>query len=114
MAHETSVRTLQVSLLATANWRQVARAVLFWGHRVLKPQALAAGYKRAECRAIEGHDEAEALLQRLGFVCEAVLPDYGECGQAFKQYAWRRVDHVLDAENPQAPGPSAGSDAGGR
>lgn len=114
MGHETGRRTLQLSLLATDEWPLVARAVVRWCVRVFKPQALALGYRRAECRAIAGHDDAEYLLSRLGFVCEVALPNYGEDGQMFKQWAWRASDHVFHAENPKAAPGSGDPNAGGR
>ena len=110
--HRLTPKALVVSLVATDDWRAVARAVVRWGVRVAKPTLLSLGYERAECRTMEGHDEAIALLERLGFVRECPLPCFGGRGTAFVQYAWRLIDHVpVQLAEGAAASPSA-ADAG--
>lgn len=91
--HQLTPRALAVSLLATDEWSCVARSVFRWGVREARPKLLAMGFERAECRTMEGHDDAIALLERLGFVCECRLDRYGASGTSFLQYAWRLADH---------------------
>jgi len=55
---------------------------------------LAQGFARAECRTLDGHADAIALLERLGFVLECRLPRFGAHGASFFQYAWSLIDHV--------------------
>jgi hypothetical protein len=86
--HRLTPKAVIVSLMATDDWRAVGRAVVRWGVRIAKPALLSLGYERAECRTMEGHDEAIALLERLGFVRECRLPCFGAHGVAFVQYAW--------------------------
>lgn len=92
--HQLTPKALAVSLLATAEWPRVARAVFRWGVREARPHLLALGYERAECRTMEGHDDAIALLERFGFVRECRLERYGASGIAFLQYAWRLGDRA--------------------
>jgi RimJ/RimL family protein N-acetyltransferase len=93
--HALTPRTLAVSLVATEAWARVARAVLRWGVREARPELLARGFERAECRTMEGHDDAIRLLERLGFRAEARIERYGASGRTFIQYAWRLSDHVM-------------------
>ncbi|MFM9863644.1 MAG: hypothetical protein ACKVRO_08555, partial [Micropepsaceae bacterium] len=92
--HRLTPKAVAASLMATDNWFRVARAVVRWGIREARPALLAKGYARAECRTMEGHADAIRLLERLGFVCECRVPDFGATGAAFLQYAWRLEDHV--------------------
>jgi len=101
-AHEVTARTVSLSLIATDRWRRAALAVAKWAKRECMPQLLAAGYRRAECRAIDGHVDAQSFLEFLGFTLECRCPEFGRNGETFLQYAWRSKDHVLHAENPEA------------
>ena len=92
--HRLTPKALVVSMMATDDWRHVARAVVRWGWREARPALIASGFERAECRTIEGHVEAIELLERLGFVRECLLPRFGAHGASFLQYAWRLNDHV--------------------
>jgi hypothetical protein len=92
--HELTPRALVVSMVATDEWGHVAHAVIRWGVKQARPALLARGYGRAECRTMEGHAEAIRLLERLGFVLECRLPQFGARGTAFLQYTWRLSDHV--------------------
>lgn len=116
--HQLTPKTLVVSLMATDAWPRVARAVLLWGVREARPQLIAQGFERAECRTMEGHVEAIELLERLGFVCECRLPRFGAHGASFLQYAWRLIDHV-PVQNPESttaatPAADARLQTGGR
>ncbi|MFM9865516.1 MAG: hypothetical protein ACKVRO_18140 [Micropepsaceae bacterium] len=107
--HRLTPRTVAASLMATDDWPRVARAVIRWGIREARPALLNAAYARAECRTMEGHGDAIRLLERLGFVCECRVPNFGANRTAFLQYAWRLEDHVpvQIAESPAAATPTA-------
>jgi hypothetical protein len=115
--HRLTPATVVASLMATDAWPRVARAVMRWGIRAARPVLLAQGYARAECRTMEGHDDAIRLLERLGFVFECRVPNFGASGAAFLQYAWRLDDHVpiQSAESATAAAPAADTrfEAGG-
>jgi len=110
--HRLTPKALAVSMMATDDWPLVARAVVRWGWRDARPRLIAAGYERAECRTIEGHVEAIALLERLGFVRECLLPRFGAQGASFLQYAWRLNDHVPIQLTQGAATASAAADTG--
>lgn len=105
--HEINACTVSLSMFATYQWRHVALAVAKWARRECMPQLLAAGYRRAECRAIDGHEDAQAFLKFLGFTLECRCPEYGRGGETFLQFAWRANDHVLHAENSVAAAPGS-------
>ena len=115
--HRITPATVAASLMATDDWRRVARAVVRWGLREARPALLDMGFARAECRTMEGHADAIRLLERLGFVCECRVPNFGATGAAFLQYAWRLDDHVpvQSAESATAATPAADTrvEAGG-
>jgi hypothetical protein len=92
--HALTPATLAVSLMATDRWPAVARRVFRWGHVSARPFLLANGFLRAECRTLEGHDDAIRFLERLGFVRECHVPLFGANGATFIQFAWRLNDHV--------------------
>lgn len=92
---------LAVEMIATDRWPFVLRDVLKWAKEV-RPQLLAHGYKRAECRTMDGHQDAIRFLERLGFELECRVPEYGASGKTFLQYAWRSRDHVFRAEDSSA------------
>jgi hypothetical protein len=92
--HAVTPATVAASLLATDRWPRVARRIFRWGHVAARPFLLARGYRRAECRTQAGHDDAIRFLERLGFVRECEVPQFGADGATFLQYAWRLNDHV--------------------
>ena len=102
--HAITPKALAVSMVATGDWRHVARDMVKWGARKARPALLAQGFSRAECRTMAGHDDAIKLLERFGFVLECRLPGFGASGVAFLQYAWRLNDyvHVFIAEGSAA------------
>jgi len=109
--HRLTPKTVVASLMATDAWPLVARAVVRWGIREARPVLLAEGYARAECRTMEGHGPAIRLLERLGFVCECRVPNFGASGAAFLQYAWRLDDHVPVQSAQGAPAAATAPDA---
>jgi hypothetical protein len=52
------------------------------------------------------------MLERLGFVMEAEIPDFGLGGETFFQYAWRLSDHVPKLPQDAAPCPAAAAQGG--
>lgn len=92
--HPITSTTLAVSMLATDDWRRVSLSAIRWASRFAIPSLLAAGYQRAECRTMAGHDDAIRLLDRFGFRAECTLPRYGRSGRDFIQYSWKASDHV--------------------
>lgn len=104
--HAITPKALAVSMVASDDWRKVARAMVRWGAREARPHLLSLGFSRAECRTMAGHADAIRLLERFGFVLECRLPGFGASGVSFLQYAWRLNDHVSfqNAEgSPAAP-----------
>lgn len=97
---EMTPSTLSAALLASDDWPKVARRVMRYGQRTLKPMLLGKGYKRAECRTIAGHDDAIRFLKRFGFVEECRVPLYGRDGETFVQFAWRLCDHENKGDVP--------------
>lgn len=101
--HRVGDTTVEVSMLATDDWRHVSRKVIRWGIGFAKPQLLAMGFDRAQCLTMEGYDEAIRFLEFMGFRREGrVVPKSG--GRAFIRYAWRIKDHVLE-RTKDGPGP---------
>lgn len=100
--------TAQVAMFATPDWPWIARPLTRHLLRRLRPQLLAAGLHRAECRSLDGHREAQRWLRALGFVREATLPDYGSGRETFHLYAWRLCDvHVQRSQAGTAGTPAA-------
>jgi hypothetical protein len=97
MFHEMTPAALTVSMIATDDWPAVAMDAMRWGLRRAKPYLIGRGYRRAECRAIDGHKDAIDFLRFLGFELEARIPDFGRNGETFIQLAWRLSDHSIGA-----------------
>jgi hypothetical protein len=110
--HCLTPKTVVASLMATDAWPRVARSVVRWGIRDARPALLAQGYARAECRTMEGHGPAIRLLERLGFIRECRVPNFGASGAAFLQYAWRLDDHVSVQVAESAPAATSAADTG--
>lgn len=91
-------KTLVASMLATDDWKHVARHAYCWALKVCKPRLLKAGFVRAECRVMTGHADAIRFLDHLGFTMEARCPQFGASGKAFELWAWRLNDHVHDQD----------------
>jgi RimJ/RimL family protein N-acetyltransferase len=110
--HCLTPKTVAASLMATDDWPRVARGVVRWGVREARPALLRQGFARAECRTMEGHDPAIRLLERLGFVCECRVPNFGASGAAFLQYAWRLDDHAPNSARRRRPRRHPAADTG--
>lgn len=106
--HALTPRALSASMLAAPAWPRVRFEAWRWATREARPFLLQRGYRRAECRTMEGHAEAERFLLRLGFVRECRVSNYGASGVPFIQYAWRIEDHV-SRPNTQARAGAAGA-----
>lgn len=106
MFYPITPAALTASLIATPHFREVWLDVLRWRKGTVEHLSNR-GFRRAECRAIEGHADAEAFLLHIGFVVEAVIPDFGRNGERFTQFAWRLSDHVFHAENSGGAGDAA-------
>jgi hypothetical protein len=116
MMHEVTPVSLSASLLATDRWLDVARPLTLWGLRFFKPQALEMGYRRCECRTLAGHVDAIWFLERMGFLWEARIEDFGRNGEVFEQYAWRLTHHVSVQcpKDAKGPGPADHAEERGR
>lgn len=90
--HKITPRCVVMSLIATDEWKSVAHSVAKWGIRECMPFLLSLGYRRAECRAVVGHDDALAFLRWLGFRKECTVPQYGANGESFHQMAWVQTE----------------------
>jgi hypothetical protein len=109
--HALTPSSLSVAMIATDSWPHVAMAVVRWALRVARPALLAKGYRRAECRAIDGHADAIGFLRFLGFELECRMPDFGRNGETFIQLAWRLSDHVPLLETQDAAAAAQTADA---
>lgn len=98
--HALTPVALSVSMLATEDWPHVARDVYRWGVIKAKRHLLSLGFVRAECRTMDGHEDAIRLLEHLGFKLECRVPGFGATGRDFLQYAWRLTDHVHLSVSP--------------
>lgn len=87
-------KTLAASMLATDDWKRVAREAYCWAVKVCKPRLLTMGFVRAQCMVMDGHADAIRFLEHLGFTMETRCPQFGASGKAFLLYAWRLNDHV--------------------
>jgi hypothetical protein len=96
-------RALCVSLLATDEWDQVALSVIKYGVRVVRPKLLRLGYTRAECRTMDGHEDAIRLLTHMGFACECRLDGNGATGRDFLQFAWSLKRDVPQSTQDHTP-----------
>lgn len=102
-AHALTPSTVQMSMIATEDWPKVAWQVIRWAKRVALPDLKAQGFRRAECRTIDGHADAIRFLTALGFVREATCPAYGRSGEAFHQYAFTERPVVRQTSNGFTP-----------
>lgn len=102
-AHRVTETVCQLSMIATEDWRHVAASVIKWAKREGMPALYAQGFKRAECRSIEGHPEAIRFLMHLGFEVEAYVKSYGRNAEDFIQFAYTRRTPVHVFQRPQNP-----------
>lgn len=77
-----------VWMFATDDFRQIGLPLTRFAKRTMMPALLKSGAHRAECRSMEGHDEAHAWLEMLGACREARHPMAGKNRETFYTYAW--------------------------
>lgn len=96
-AHRMTHTVCLLSMLATEHWRKVAPAVIKWARRKAMPALYLQGFKRAECRSIDGHPEAIRFLLHLGFEVEGYCKQYGRNGETFILFSFtkRKPRNVL-------------------
>jgi len=82
-------KSLQVGLIATDRFNEIALPVTRYVRHYVGPELRKADYKRAECRCWEGHEDARRWLAICGAKQEAVIPAYGAHGETFIQMAWK-------------------------
>ena len=82
-------KSVQVGLIATDRFPEIALSVTRYVRGVVDPMLRHAGVTRAECRCWEGHRDARRWLAICGAQEEAVIPGYGAFGETFIQMAWR-------------------------
>lgn len=79
-------------MFATDDFRRVARPLARHIRQVGVPAMLAAGLRRVEVRARQDMPQNTAWLKLLGARFECVVPEQGNAGEPFVQYAWRKSD----------------------
>lgn len=108
--HQVTPRALNVSMLATDDWPQVARQVVRWSIDV-RSRLLGKGFTRADCRTMAGHDDAIRMLEHFGFRRECTLRGYGASGVDFIQFAWSLGDQSDVPERAESLGTTSDSQA---
>ncbi len=91
-AHPVHPGVWGVWMFATDNFHQVSISLTKFVKRVMIPALVKAGAHRAECKSMEGHEEAHKWLEFLGAKRESTLKEFGKDGQDFHTYVWRRED----------------------
>lgn len=81
-------KSLQVGLIATDRFNEIAIPVTRYVRNVVQKQLRDAGYTRAECRCWEKHTDARRWLAICGAREETEIPGYGAFGETFIQLAW--------------------------
>lgn len=109
--HQLTHTVCLLSMIATEDWRHVAPSVIKWAKREAMPQLLAMGFKRAECRSIEGHPEAIRFLEHLGFEVEGICKQYGRNNETFLLFAYTRkaTTHVFQRSQNSATATASAS-----
>lgn len=77
--------------LSTVKWNEVRHVVFRYGVEAFMP-VLSTMVRRAECEVLARHDQARAMLHRLGFVEEGLLRRVGRNGEDFVRLAWVKTD----------------------
>jgi hypothetical protein len=95
-----------VWLIATDEWKSVARATTRWARHALETILPEAGAHRCECRSIADHETAHRWLVHLGAREEAVHPEFGRMRETFITFAWR-FDHVRNRIGTEAESAAA-------
>jgi hypothetical protein len=91
----------QVWMFATDDWKDVAFDVTRFIRRIMIPSLEQCGCHRAECRSMEGHEEAHRWLETLGAYKESDLPHYGRNGEMFYLYRWTRPITQPHSQQPK-------------
>lgn len=81
-----------VYMFATDKFDTIRISMTRFVKQVMIPGLVAADFRRAECRSIEGHTQAQRWLEMTGGKREAVLSDYGREGETFYLYRWSPAD----------------------
>lgn len=85
-------RVAGLQMIATDRWPSIAHAATRFAMRQFIPKVLAPNVNRGECRCWAGHHVARRWMQRLGFVEEGLLRQYGNDGGTYVQMAWLNPD----------------------
>lgn len=90
------------AMWATPEFRRIARGMTEFVGNELAPHLARSGVRRVEARAWDGNGPALRWLRRLGAVEECALPEYGQGGETFVQFAWRASDVLRRTETAAA------------
>lgn len=100
-AVENSPKRYTVFMFATPLFNQIWRPVTRRVVRVIMPELINQGLRRAECRSLDEHTPAHRWLEFLGAKFEGVARSHGKAGQDFYQYAWTRDDVLARVKQDQ-------------
>lgn len=89
-AVETWPGVWDVWAFGTDDFDKVAIGVTKWVHRVLIPNLLARGLRRAHCRSLFTHYRAHNWLRSFGAEDEVLLKNWGKNGEDFILFEWYR------------------------
>lgn len=82
-----------VWMYGTDEFPSVGLGVTRFVRDTLIPEIIGAGFRRAECKSLEGHTDAHRWLEALGARREGEpLLNYGKRGETFHTYVWDRED----------------------
>lgn len=82
-------RVLSVGMFATDRWPEIAVPLTGWCRKRFLPVLRATEAQRLECWSIDGHGQAHAWLERLGFKRE-LATKRGNAGELFWLYGAER------------------------
>lgn len=91
----------QVWAYGTDNWHKAALTLTKHVKRFMIPALNENGAIRAQCYAMQKHEQACRWLERLGARPDATLDNYGGHGQTYVLYSWRQrktEDNVRDRQ----------------
>lgn len=89
---DESAGLLGAHLFGTDDFPRLAGRLARWVRTSLRPEMLALGVRRIECRALAEHLGARAFIRACGAIEEAELPDLGKNGETYVLCAWRKSD----------------------
>lgn len=81
-----------VWMFATDDWPRVALSVTKHARRVMMPDLVKAGARRASCASLDTHHSAHRWLESLGAEFDATMPGYGKGGETFFLFSWERAN----------------------